>query len=290
MPLTTFDASQTNYLTNLLKGRRPALKYVSASTVEVELGTYTGSTSAAEILFPDGDLRSTTSTTRYRGDITRVYSQTQSGLRSGSELSDTWYSCFAVKTTVDWVMVFDPIPMSSGNIATINGYYGVNSWVYLGIIRNGNVAGVVNDIVDFHMTGNRTQFRNMSYISAASGRNAIGIRYAAASGVTSQTYTYTPGMSSLEVPSQIGYVLWYVSHAQITRELMTGTSAFNPASGTSTIYSCVVSTGLGSTSNQIWLPAADGVGYGNSGGATGNGTIILQGWVDNALSPTVSII
>lgn len=201
----------------LLDYRRPVLEWVSITTVDVEANTDTSGQRA--ILFPDGIYRTTTSSTSYRFDITRnavLSGSVQSGLRTSlSETANTWYSIYAVKVTdnsTNWVAVGDTLLPVQANVSTLNSNFGVNGWVYLGLIRNGDDAGSTSDILDFVQDGNKTVFRNEA--THTNVQSSSGIKMASTAGATSVTYTYASGTGSQQIPSIIHIVDW-VDSAQL---------------------------------------------------------------------------
>lgn len=208
-PTSALEVTTKQYVDNYSTYRRPVLQYASATTVNVETGN-NGTSGEARILFPDGTRRTETSATRINFVITRnaVFATTsgaQSGLRSSlSEAANTWYALYAVKvadSTTQWCTVGDTVLPLQANFATLNSNYGTNSWVYLGLIRNGDNSSTSGDILLFSMSGNQTLFRNNCV--TAGGEDATGIRLATGSNVTSLTYTYTAGTGAAEIPGNV---------------------------------------------------------------------------------------
>lgn len=284
------DSVRYEQVSRLWTYARPVLEYVSATTVDVSINDPATSSTSRLIIFPDGDARSINSSTLYRFDITRnaVFNgSNQSGLRTSlSETNNTWYALYAVKASnnsTEWVTVGDTTLPIVANYSTLNSAYGTNGWVYLGLIRNGNVGGQDTDIVQFLQVGNTTIFRSGQYALAAATRDVNGVRFAATSSVASLTYTTTNGTGSLNIPNNIGKVLWLYAHAQTTREMQVSDSTINVGSGASMVYQIVAPNVLGAIVAQVWLPQSVGAGFGNSGGTSGNGAIVLQAWTDKAL-------
>jgi hypothetical protein len=193
--------------------RRPLLNYVSATAVDVENNT--GTANQTKYIFPDGNVRSvtedTSSTHLYRRFIiTATASLTathDSGMRSGeSEAVNTWYALYAVKTTDDDTKVVlvgsTTLPLQA-NFSTLNGFFGANGWIYLGLIRNGDNSGTTGDILSFTHTGTTTFFRNSCAINASGYGSGVGIRLATTTGANNLAWTYAAGTGAAQVPANI---------------------------------------------------------------------------------------
>lgn len=193
------------YVGSLMKYRRPVLQYSSGTVVNMETGV-NGTSGQAQILFPDGTLRTDSTATRINGDVSRVAALSgswQSGLRTGTVVNNTWYACYAVKTTDDtakFVMVLDIVLPIQANYATLNSNFGTNGWVYLGMVRYGDQSGTANQIVAFTMSGNFTAF---SDTITGNAFNVTGIRMATTASGASLTYTYAAGTNGAVIPSHI---------------------------------------------------------------------------------------
>jgi hypothetical protein len=197
-------------LTALANYRRPVLQWNSITEVDVETNAGTGGNDTTKIIFPDGDVR--TVVEAYAGDQYRRFNITQtaslvathnSGLRSGeSEANNTWYAIYAVKTTDDatkFVMVGTVTQPIYTNVSTLDGYFGTNGWVYLGMICNGN-AFSSGDILKFNQVGNRTFLTAVeTYTYGGSG---AGLQLAGNTAST-LTWTYATGTSGLVVPTTV---------------------------------------------------------------------------------------
>lgn len=210
-PTSSTDVAIKSYVDRLNGYRRPNLRFASITTVSVEQGL-DGTSGDVPILFPDGTVRTETSTTRTTFNITRnavlLTSGAQSGLRTSlSEATNTWYALYAAKVTDSstlWCTVGDTTLPTQANYATLNSRYGTSGWVYLGLIRNGNNSGATGDICDFQQCGAYTTFNN-----SASGTQGtcMGITLANASS-TSITYSYTAGTGTTDIPSNISHALY----------------------------------------------------------------------------------
>lgn len=204
---------------------RPYLVWQSVTGVCIAKGqTLTGGTTAAAILFPDGDLRTTTSTTFLDFLITRnaVFTTpagAQSGLYTGqSESVNTWYAMYAVKiqgASAEFVLVGDhQYQPSRGQVPNLNTRYGTNSWIFLGFIRNGDNSGATGDILRFQQIGSRFLFTNLE--TDIAGNGGVGLRLAA-SAATSITYPISPGMgvggggTAVDIPSFSQMTCWAAS-------------------------------------------------------------------------------
>jgi hypothetical protein len=196
--------------------RRPALSFVSVTTVDVENNT--GTANETRIIFPDGTERSVTedtaSTNKYRRFIITAAAEftsgtEDSGLRSGlAEATDTWYAIYAVKSTINtanFVLAGDTTLPSQANFATLNTRYGTNGWVYLGMIRNGDASAATGDILSFYQSGIKVGFANTC---TGQAMNGLGLRLATSAGATTLTYTYAAGTGTAQIPAHIVFVDW----------------------------------------------------------------------------------
>jgi hypothetical protein len=206
-PTTSTDVAIKSYVDKLNAYRRPVLQFGSVTTVAVESGL-DGTSGDIPLLFPDGTLRTETSTTRTTFDITRnavlVTSGAQSGLTGAtSEATNTWYALYGCKVTDSstlWVTVGSTVLPLRANFATLNTAYGTNGWVYLGMIRNGDNNTATGDILAFSQAGNLTLFRNSTSGGAS---DTTGFKVAATGGATTLTYTYSAGTGTTDVPNHI---------------------------------------------------------------------------------------
>lgn len=192
-PTTALEVATKQYVDHLMAYRRPVLQFATVATVTVESGL-DGTAGDIPILFPDGNLRTETSTTNSTFNIARntaLSGTTQSGLRATlSEAANTTYFLYAVKVTdnsTHWVTVGDTLSPIRANFSTLNTNFGISGWVYLGSIKNGNGSGGSSDILSFVQTGNLTKFNNIN--STTSSIAMAGYIAATTAGATSLTYS-----------------------------------------------------------------------------------------------------
>lgn len=210
-PSSALHAATKQYVDVYATWKRPILIRNNSSTVDVDDNT--GTAHQTRILFQDGNYRTVTedvsSTTKYRRfDITATAEFTsgteESGLRSGlSEASNTWYAIYAVKSQINssnFVLAGDTTLPLQANYSTLNSRYGTSSWVYLGMIRNGDGSGSASDILVFYQHGNYTMFSNNTTGQVLTGN---GIRLANTGGATSLTWSYAAGTGAAEVPGHL---------------------------------------------------------------------------------------
>jgi len=229
IPYKLIDSDLFNY-------QRSYLQYVGATQVQISQNTDTNNKS--KVIFPDGDVRSVEEdgdvTTQYRRfDITATASLTathDSGMRSGeSEANNTWYAIYAVKTTDDvtkFVLVGTVTqPVNPTSISTLNGYFGTNGWVYLGMIRNGDGSSVAGDILNFYQSRNKFIFANTMDYAALGTNVGTGMRLTAVgSGVaSSRTWSY----DSAQVPTH-----FYIGEFLFVRSASNEPTRVYDASGT----------------------------------------------------------
>lgn len=210
----TGDLSISGSLTSPLFGyRRPVLTWVNDTSVDIEANT--GTSNRSRVVFPDGESRSvtedTSSTDLYRRFIITSTAEFESGtedsgLRSGlSEVNNTWYAVYAVKSQINtdnFVLVGDTTYPTAANFATLNTRYGTDSWIYLGLIVNGNNANNTNNISQFIQSGNVTFLRE-STPSATNVITGFGSILATGAAATSLTWTYASGTALPSLPSHL---------------------------------------------------------------------------------------
>lgn len=201
---------------NAARYRRPVLQFGSTTTVAVESGL-DGTSGNIPILFPDGSLRTETSTTRTTFNITRNAVLTTSGAQSGltgatSEATNTWYALYAVKVTDSatlWVTIGSTVIPTQGNYSTLNTAYGTNGWVYLGMIRNGDNGGATGDILTFTQVGNHTRLKNVN--TSYNIANSLGLLLATSASTTSLSYTYAAGTGTTNIPAHLTHVDYWAA-------------------------------------------------------------------------------
>lgn len=189
--------------------RRPNLTWISVTTVDIENNT--GTANQTTIVFPDGSFRSVTentaSTSKYRRFIITETAEftsgtENSGLRSGlSETNNTWYAIYAIKSQINganFVLAGDTTLPLQANFATLNSRYGTNSWLYLGMIRNGDNLNAPGDILDFTQTGPNIQFNNPT--DTADGQPVFSGMFLV-SGTGTASYATTFGTGATDIPN-----------------------------------------------------------------------------------------
>lgn len=265
--------------------RRPVLKFISVTQVDVENNTDTNN--QTQIIFPDMSIRSvtedTSSTNKYRRfDITATASFTSgtedSGLRSGlSEAANTWYAIYAVKSQIsslNFVLVGDTTLPLQANYSTLNSRYGTDSWVYLGIIRNGDNASATTDILNFIQSGAYTRFKNTS-------GTIVGSKFG--SGAVPQTYTLSNGTGTTDIPNNFYLVEWNVIFSQT----INNSPIVSDSSG-ARVYFFQGGLSVNVTLTLMWrAPVNDGYKADATGG---NATVNIAGWFDAALGVGINPI
>lgn len=197
--------------------RRPNLSRTGATTIDVENNT--GTANQTSILFPDGTIRSVTentaSTHKYRRfTITAtaefITGTEDSGLYTGlSEAANTWYAMYAVKSQIDsskFVLVGTTTLPLQANYATLNTNLGTDSWVYLGMVRNGDGSAGNSDLLPFNQSGGVTYFTNQvttATLSSSVVGGMAGIIMATNASATSLTWAYATGTGSAQIPNHL---------------------------------------------------------------------------------------
>jgi hypothetical protein len=281
-----FTSIDLTLVPNVAHYRRPNLTWVSSTVVSVETGL-DGTSGDAVIMFPDGNIRTETSSSRYQMTISQnavftnaTLGSNQGGLRTGSVTSNTWYACYAVKVTTftaNWVLVADTVLPIQANYSTLNTNFGTNGWLYLGLIRYGDGLNFTTSILNFFQTGNMTiicpQNNSFNY-----GGDNPGPQMATTAGATSLTYTYAAGTGNLQVPNNIGMVYWGVTFGGSGSNIdCFVTSQFN---GHIPLFRGEMVTGDGYYVH-FFYPATMGIGTQSS--ISAGISIWLEGWTDLAL-------
>ena len=281
-PATALEVATKQYVDHYAGYRRPVLQYSSGTVVNIETGI-NGTSGQAQILFPDGNLRTDSTSGRINCNLAQVAALSgswQSGLRTGSVSNNTWYSFYAVKTTDDtakFVTVADTVLPLQANFATLNSNFGTNGWVYLGTLPYGDNSGTANAILVFKMSGNLVILTNTC---VANGTQSGGIRLATQSvaGAT-LTFTYAAGtnIATPQIPNQFLLGLAAAggnNTAQETLQFLDGAGnvrysvIFTPSGGTVALVNAVV-------------PLTGGLQV--SGSASNKHDIFLYGYFDGVL-------
>lgn len=265
--------------------RRPNIGFggITAVGLDTELNGVVGVT---WVMFPDGDVRCETDSTRRTFVITRntvlTNSGAQSGLRSGlSEASNTWYFMYAVKISdhnSGFVLVGDDI-QGSANVSTLNTRYGVNGWKYMGMIRNGDNNDAPSDILDFIQNGSLTMFNNIDNPSTVSDGIWNGMELASSTSATSISWTYATGITGTNVPGNLKMGI-------VSNIISPTTNGLNYLSdGPSRNRDYMVLGVVGNLGVQGWRATVPvNKGFSNSiSGAAGVTSIVLNGFWDDQL-------
>ena len=264
------------------KYRRPNLVWASNSTVTVQTALYDGTSGQASVLFPDGELRHDSNTDHIIFDITQNADFQGEGLQAGlkagtSESANTWYAIYAVKCddSSSFVLVGDSLTPKPSNIATLNTTYGKNSWVYLGLIRNGDNVNYQNDIVDFSTSGDTVLFKAWAGINNYGG-GAPGFRVLSAT-ATGQAYSHSSGMGASDTPDTIE-ILHLVARVSLTADYLNIEYLNNnkDSNRNAPLFRAEVSSEY--VYGAIWMPIKLGVWIG--AGSSANINLWVNGFKD----------
>ena len=281
--LATVVQSSITIGVNLATYRRPSLVYNSGTVVNIETALL-GTSGQAAIVFPDGTLRRDSTSTHIQLNLAQVASLTgtvQSGVRTGSVASNTWYAVYAVKSqanSTDFVLVADSQTFTTTAYATLNTNFGTNSWVYLGLIRYGDQVSAPTGVCSFVQSGNMTLFNNP--VNATGG--GTGVMIATATTATSVTYTYATGMSGLgAIPINIGMAVYGIGkdHDGAGR----GMRILNSAGSIN--YTTQVDTAeVIAAMSRVYVPAGSGILTDELNSSSGlNWNVYLSGFSDSSL-------
>lgn len=276
-PTTALEVATKQYVDHYSTYRRPNLVYSSATVVNIETGI-NGTSGQAQILFPDGSIRTDSTTTRINCNLAQVAALSgaaQSGLQTGT-VSTKWYAIYAVKvsdSSTNFVTVADLTLPIQANFSTLNSNYGANSWVYLGLIHGGDgISGT--SVASFVQTGNVTIFTNTNN-GGSPGIAGSGLRFADTT-ATTLTYTYAAGTNTTQIPNNIGWVLWTTENAAVAGALIV-----QDAGGARGYFQQHANTAAGLRCH--WSAATEGVKMSNGPAGSIAYDIILTGFIDNVL-------
>lgn len=267
--------------------RRPNLKFVSVTAVDVEANTSTANQTC--VIFPD-ERRCVTENTgassvNRRFTITETASNSgtkNSGLAAGeAEANNTWYALYAWKVSdnsTDFVVVGTTNTPNITNYARLNTLFGENAWLYLGMIHNGDGAAAAADIIAFTQTGGVTLFRNVG-----TGQNLSGPGYTltASAGAVTLTYTYAAGTAAGQIPDHVGQAYFNAGGSGLTNQGY----KFADSSG-ARLYLQVSS--INPIQTAYWVPATEGVNISNTSSTSVTMDIRIAGYTDNVLSSGIN--
>lgn len=205
-PTLALEVATKQYVDHYSAYRRPILKYSSSTVVNLETGI-NGTSGQAQILFPDGSIRTDSTSGRINCNLAQVAAlsgSAQSGLQTGAVSNNSWYAVYAVKvsdSSTNFVTVADKtnLPLQA-SFAVLNSNFGTNSWVYLGMVRNGDNASSATGLLKFSQVGNMTIFYNTAVGTVL---NLSGVLLATSGAASSLTWTYASGTGAAQVPANI---------------------------------------------------------------------------------------
>lgn len=223
-PTTSTDVAIKSYVDKLNNYRRPVLQYNSGTVVNLETGI-NGTSGQAQILFPDGTLRTDSTTTRINCNLAQnavLSGSAQSGLRTGSQSANTWYSFYAVKvsdSTTNFVTVADTVLPLQANFATLNSNFGTNSWVFLGTLPNGDKNAATNVILSFTMLGNCVMLRNTNNGNAQQCSGILVGTQSIAGATLTVSYAAGTNIGTPQFPNQFGLSYMTVAHNNAAQDI-----------------------------------------------------------------------
>lgn len=268
-------------LVKIFSYKRPVLKFISVTTVDVENNT--GTLNQTRIVFPDGTVREvtedTSSTNKYRRFLITAAAEftsgtEDSGVRSGiSEAVSTWYAIYAVKSAIDatkFVLAGDTTLPLQTNFSTLNSRYGTSGWVYLGMIRNGDNDAATGDILNFVQNGNRTDFK--SAVTTFLGLSGI----LEGGGAEPLTYNYAAGTGTGQIPDHLTIAKWGYS---LGAAATTSIEVTNPGGTLNYFFG---GTGDEDCLGYFHAASSEGIKVASSTGAGAAG-ISFAGFIDSVL-------
>lgn len=281
-PTSTNEVVIKSYVDTIFSYRRPVLQYNSGTIVNIETGT-DGTSGELRIIFPDGNVRTDSTTARIQCNLAQVAALSgswQSGLQTGTVADNTWYAVYAVKTTDDptkIVAVATTSDPTQTNFSTLNSIFGTNGWVYLGLVRNGDNSGTASGILLFSQHGNVTMFRNSA---VGNVENMNGIRLATNTSAGSTPWAYSVGTGAAQVPANVrlGFV------GATCNATSSNTRLENDSAGAGNHKIWVISGQAGNFGvGNLLTSLEDGLTVAVAVGSTFGQDLFLNGFVDVAL-------
>lgn len=266
-------------LVSFLKYRRPNLIWQSTNTVTLDSGTVTGVVGDMSILFPDNALLTVNNTNYTTLDLRQVAVRSGSakaGMWTGSPANNGLLAVYAAKLTdftTNYVLVADTMAPVASNLTALNGEYGANGWVYLGILTmDANSA-----ILQFIQNGSLTVLDNSA---TSQGKSVIGKNLANTGSAATLTWSYATGTAGAVVfPNMsIGLIgMMSIPGAQGDFKFSSGASG--------TLWELNEASNALSVINTGPFPIRMSSGVSCAGAASSAFSIQLEGWYDNALTP-----
>lgn len=270
--------STFTYVNTIGVYRRPVLSWISFTTVDIENNT--GTSNETCVHFPDQrrcvtENTGSTSVNR-RFIITETASNSgtkNSGLRTGYvRTANTFYALYAWKVSdnsTDFVIVADTLTPVQANYATLNTFYGNNSWLYLGMIANGNNSDSTNTILNFRQTGSTTVLYSTCALNV--GLTGHGVRLASTAGATSLTFT-----NGTTIPTHCNktngvQLSWAASASRLEASSVAGGGFLRIAGGS------VINM------TSVWIPLINDISLRDLAANSLAMDINLIGWMDDVL-------
>ncbi len=200
-----FPNSDLTYPLSYLVGySKPVLVYIDGTTIDIEQNTTIANRTL--MMTPSGPIsvtENTATTSKFRrlklseyanGYTTGHTGAANSGFRlTLSLVANTWYFVYAVRVqsgddavNPNFVLVADNVNPSPTNFTTLDGYYGGNNWVYVGLFRYGFGLASLTTLVPF--VQDKSGWTN--FIGRVESDAFFGIKTVSTS-VTSTAYTTT---------------------------------------------------------------------------------------------------
>lgn len=281
-PSAAADVARKDYVDGLMPYRRPVLQYSSGTVVNMETGI-NGTSGQARILFPDGNLRTDSTSGRINCNLAQVAAlsgSAQSGLRTGSQTANTWYSFYAVKvtdSTTNFVMVADTVLPLQANFSTLNVNFGTNGWVYLGTLANGDKNAATNVILSFTMIGNCVILRNTNNGNAQQCSGILIGTQSIAGATLTVSYATGTNIGTPQFPNQFGMAYMIIAHNNGAQDI---TSVLDSAGNIRRAVLQSPSTGANFTF-PVTVPLLDGIQV--TGSASNKRDIFLSAYWDGVL-------
>lgn len=230
---------------------RPNLYWVGTSSVAVQNNT--GTANETMVCFNDGQCRrvveNVSSSSTYRSAVLTSTASWVSGTEASGLLNgmprqaNYWYAVYAVKSQINFskfvLAVSTWTPTDATNYSLLNSTFGVNGWVYLGLIRIGdNGDSRTTQLLRFYQAGNHTFFQNTVTPTSSDIGDFTGVQLAFTDNGASVSYTYASGMSGTQIPPNVEFGhFWAVWNDSNTSHSHTVRNAANNVSYLHTTFS-----------------------------------------------------
>lgn len=286
--LDTVLQSTFSFVNSMMLYQSPNLTYISASTIDIEANTGTANETCLTFV---NEVRcvteNTSSTSQYRrmivSETASLIVTHNSGLLATEVLTaNSWLAVYAVKTTDDatkFVLVCSTMAPVQANFATLNTKFGINGYLYLGVVRYGDDATATTSLMKFTQNGPSFRFTGAVTNNIV---KTIGLSLVDTLSGTASTYTYTGAMiGANSIAPYLKSVSWGVYTSADTQP--------SQASDTTNAIIYLSWKNQSGTEYRTYIEQADAsAGVATSGASSINRILSLVGYIDPVLARSPS--